>query len=117
VRRAAWIAIVAVAALLLAAVAALAVAGSGPGPTERFTSCLERHGAKPGSGPPAGAKVTFEATLADDGPRVALLDLGSDRRPVAIGDGERTFDWRAGYDRARRAFWACVALVHPRPLP
>jgi hypothetical protein len=61
------------------------------------------------------------ATLDDSrGPRVALLDLGRDRRPVRIGPvdhPDQTLAWRAGYDRARRAFWACVALVNPRPLP
>jgi hypothetical protein len=65
-----------------------------------------------------GAKVTFTARIGADASAVHLLDRGRDRRPVLIESSDALLlDWRAGYDRARRAFWACVALVSPRPLP
>jgi hypothetical protein len=116
VPRRALIAVAVLVAVLLAGVAVVAVAGSGPSETERFRTCLERHGATPGGKAPDGAKVTARATV--DGHAVTLHDLGRDRRPVVLeGSPDVTFDWRAGYDRARRAFWACVALVEPRPLP
>lgn len=115
--------LIAVSAVLIVLVAAVVVgvaAGAGPNDRDRLVSCLERHGARPtgSSSPPAGAKLTFTARIRADGSPVRLLDLGRDRRPVLIGSPDhRLLRWRAGSDRARRAFWACVALVSPRPLP
>jgi hypothetical protein len=119
VSRRVLIALAAVLAVLLAGVVVVAAVGSGPSDRDRLVTCLERHGARPdGSAAPVGSKVTFTARIGADASAVHLLDRGRDRRPVLIESSDALLlDWRAGYDRARRGFWACVALVSPRPLP